>query len=56
MAVSEKSTYTILTHICLATFLRDIGKQCRTRADAAKSVSPLFALDEEDFQNGGLLA
>ena len=36
-----------LTHISLASFLWDIGKQCKTRQDAAKcgvwSGSPLFA-------------
>ena len=37
----------VLTHIRLASFLWDIGKQCRARSDAAKcgvwSGSPLFA-------------
>ena len=37
----------LLTHISLASFLWDIGKQCKTRSNAAKrgvwSGSPLFA-------------
>ena len=37
----------VLTHISLASFLWEIGKQCRSRSDAAErgvsSGSPLFA-------------
>ena len=40
--------YNLLTHFCIASHNRDIGKQCRLRSDAAesgvRSGSTLFAL------------
>ena len=43
----------LLTHLCLASHKRDIGKQCRPRSDAAEcgvwSGSTLFAITLENF-------
>ena len=47
MGHKESNQTKVLTHISLASFLWDIGKQCKTRSDVAKcgvwSGSPLFA-------------
>ena len=43
-----------LTHLCIVSDKRDIGKQCRPRLDAAEqSGSPLFALNAGIFIKHG---
>ena len=44
MCVSNMKLFILLTHISLASFLWDIGKQCKTRSDAAASDQILHCL------------